>query len=120
MIIDSDETYLKAAINSYEHPFTVSEEEFLSDLRRVTYLKNLINRYALNKSDLKDRLILNHIVILGNCFSPSMAIQLIRYKCGSSADTFLFYMGLVDVVDNLDFKLLDYLEKTHGTRQTPA
>lgn len=118
MIIYSEETYFRAALNSYANPFTVSVEEFSSDLRRVTYLKNLLRRYALNKSDLNDRLILNHIVILGNCFTPKTAINLIRYKCGSDADTFLFYMGLVDTVENLDFTLLDYLEKTHGTRQT--
>jgi hypothetical protein len=118
MIINSDETFFRAALNNYVNPFTVSVEEFSSDLRKVTYLKNLINRYAADKTDLKDRLILNHIVILGNCFTPKIAISLIKYKCGSSADTFLFYLGLIESAENLDFSLLDYLEKTHGTRQT--
>jgi hypothetical protein len=117
-IIDSEESFFKAALNSYIRPFTVSVEEFSADLKRITYLKNLINRYIIDPSDLKDRLILNHIVILGNCFTPQIAILLIKYKCGNTADTFLFYMGLIDTVEKMDFKLLNFLEKTHGTRQT--
>jgi hypothetical protein len=117
-LIGSDEEYFRAALGSYDNPFAVSAEEFALDLKRVTYLSKLLSRYALNKDDLKDRLILNHIVILGNCFTFKTAIQLIKYKCGSDADTFLYFMGLIESAESLDFKLLDYLEKTHGTRQT--
>lgn len=44
-------------------------EEFYEDLRRIKYIKKLITRYIENK-ELKERLILNHIIVLNNVFGP--------------------------------------------------
>lgn len=48
----------------------VSAEEFYDDLKRFQYLKRLFRRYE-DMDDLKIRLILNHVIVLYNCFGPA-------------------------------------------------
>lgn len=66
-MILSDETFMLYAAKYYDNPQCTSMEEFEDDLKRFQYLKRLFNRYY-NTGELKDRLILNHIIILYNCF----------------------------------------------------
>ena len=50
----------------YDNSKYASTEEFYEDLSRIKYIKKLITRYT-QDNDLKERLILNHIIILNNC-----------------------------------------------------
>ena len=43
-------------------------DEFLEDLDRIKYIKKLLTRYE-DTGELKERLILNHIITLHNCFN---------------------------------------------------
>lgn len=63
----TDDTFLIYAAKHYDNPQCTSEEEFKGDLKRIQYLKRLFNRYE-NTGELKERLILNHIIVLYNCF----------------------------------------------------
>lgn len=49
-----------------------STEEFLEDLDRIKYIKKLITRYV-ETGELKDRLLLNHIITLHNVFGVHLA-----------------------------------------------
>jgi hypothetical protein len=49
-----------------------STEEFMEDLDRIKYIKKLITRYT-ETGELKERLILNHIITLHNCFNEHLA-----------------------------------------------
>ena len=49
-----------------------STTEFIEDLDRIKYIKKLITRY-LDTGELKERLILNHIITLHNCFGDQLA-----------------------------------------------
>ncbi len=51
----------------YDNPQCLDIEEFYSDLNRIKYLKRLFRRY-LTSGELKERLVLNHIIILYNVF----------------------------------------------------
>jgi len=63
----TDETFLIYAAKHYDNPQCSSYEEFEEDLKRIQYLKRLFNRYEAS-GELKERLILNHIIVLYNCF----------------------------------------------------
>lgn len=63
----TDETFLIYAAKHYDNPQCSSYEEFEEDLKRIQYLKRLFNRYE-STGELKERLILNHIIVLYNCF----------------------------------------------------
>ena len=67
------------AAKGYENPNCVSIDEFAEDFNRLRYIKRLVRRYAQN-GELKERLILNHLVILYNTFDNTTCTRLIFYK----------------------------------------
>ena len=67
------------AAKGYENPNCVSIEEFVEDFNRLRYVKRLIRRYAQN-GELKERLILNHLVILYNTFDNTICTRMIFFK----------------------------------------
>lgn len=69
-MILSEDTFLLYAAKYYDNPQCSSYEEFEEDLKRFQYLKRLFNRYD-NTGELKERLILNHIIVLYNCFGKN-------------------------------------------------
>jgi hypothetical protein len=63
----------------YDNSKYASTEEFYEDLSRIKYIKKLITRYT-QDNDLKERLILNHIIILNNCFGPEALNKILYLK----------------------------------------
>lgn len=63
----NDNTFLLLAMHHYDNPQCVNIAEFEEDLKRFGYLKKLLFRYK-EYGDLKERLILNHIIVLYNLF----------------------------------------------------
>ena len=51
------------AMRHYDNPQADGEEEFYEDIKRFKYLKRLFKKYY-ETGTLKERLILNHIIIL--------------------------------------------------------
>jgi hypothetical protein len=66
----NDSNFLLYAAKSYDIKKSASAEEFYEELKRFQYLKRLLKRYD-ESGDLKIRLILNHIIVLYNCFGPN-------------------------------------------------
>jgi hypothetical protein len=73
------DTWLLYAQQNYDNPTFAKEQEFLDDLKRFKYLKRLFRRYTLT-SEIKVRLIVNHIVVLQNVFGVEAACVLLLYK----------------------------------------
>lgn len=63
----TDDNFLIYCAKIYDNPQMASSEEFLEDLERIKYIKKLLTRY-IESNELKERLILNHIITLHNCF----------------------------------------------------
>ena len=72
----TEETFLLYAAKHYDNPQLQSEEEFYDDLKKFKYIKRLFNKYA-ETGELKERLILNHIVVLANVFWPEASVNLL-------------------------------------------
>ena len=53
--------------------------EFEGDLKRIKYIKRLIKRYRIT-GDLKERLILNHIIVLSNVFGTEACVRMLFFK----------------------------------------
>lgn len=62
----TDENFILFAAKVYDRPGAVMSE-FEEDLNRILYLKRLLTKYYLT-GVLKDRLVMNHIIILYNVF----------------------------------------------------
>lgn len=69
MIHLRESTFLIYAAKYYDNPHCSDEAEFEEDLKRFQYLRKLFGRYR-QDADLKERLILNHLIIIYNMFGP--------------------------------------------------
>jgi hypothetical protein len=68
----TDDNFLVYCAKVYDNPGMQSSAEFLEDLNRVRYIKKLLTRYE-ETGELKERLILNHLITLHNCFGAHLA-----------------------------------------------
>jgi hypothetical protein len=87
--------FLVYAMHHYDNPQCHSVAEFEEDLKKILYLKKLLSRYK-NNNELRERLILNHIIVLYNIFGEA-ATNILFYKveesCWDVLVTFLVYLG---------------------------
>ena len=67
------------ALKNYDNPQCEGEKEFEDDLKRFKYIKRLLRRYY-DTGVLKERLLLNHLIVLNNVFSAEAATTLLLYK----------------------------------------
>ena len=74
----NDDNFMIYAMKAYNSPHCIVSE-FESDIKRTKYLKRLFRRYKVTKS-LKERLILNHIILLNNVFGPEATARILFYK----------------------------------------
>jgi hypothetical protein len=91
------DTWLLYAQQNYDNPTFTKEQEFLDDLKRFKYLKRLFRRYTLT-SEIKVRLIVNHIVVLQNVFGVEAACVLLLYKIDEQ-----YWPILKTVLNHLDY-----------------
>jgi hypothetical protein len=86
--------FLVYAMHHYDNPQCHSLTEFEEDIKKFLYLKKLLSRYK-NNGELRERLILNHIIVLYNIFSEAttrMLFYKIDESCWDSLVTFLVYL----------------------------
>jgi hypothetical protein len=79
-MIDSlnDDNFLIFAMKAYDSPNTILSE-FEEDLKRIKYVKRLIKRYK-STGELKERLILNHLIVLSNVFGTKQSVRMLFFK----------------------------------------
>lgn len=65
-------------MNCYDNPSCHDISEFEEDLKRFQYLRRLFNRYK-QFGDLRERLVLNHLIILYNTFGTN-ATNMLFFK----------------------------------------
>jgi len=91
----NEDNFLVFAMHHYDNPQCHSVQEFEEDLKKFLYLKKLFSRYK-NNGELRERLILNHIIVLYNIFGDAATNMLFHKIDESSWDsliTFLVYLG---------------------------
>ena len=96
--------FLLYAARHYDNPQCYDTIEFYDDLKRIKYIKRLINRYV-EEGDLKERLILNHIIILNNVFGPHATVKMLFLKCKGlepQVKSFLMFLNILpEKVENI-------------------
>ena len=63
----TESTFLLYAMKHYDNPQCTDMSEFEEDMKRFQYLRKLFSRYK-QDNDLKERLILNHLIVIYNVF----------------------------------------------------
>ena len=100
-----DETnFLLYAAKHYDNAQCYDTVEFYDDLKRFKYIKRLFNRYA-EEGDLKERLILNHIIVLNNVFGPEATSKMLFLKCKGLEEylkPFLLFLNILpEKIENI-------------------
>ena len=67
------------AIQHYHNPSCEGMDEFNDDMKRFKYIKRLFRKYK-DTGILKERLLLNHIIILNNLFGAEASSTLLFFK----------------------------------------
>lgn len=90
------DNYIMFAMKNYTNPACLGIEEFHEDMNRLKYLKKLFQGY-LNNGVLKERLILNHIIILQNVLGIEPAARILFFRLPPSVHsvlkTFLVFLN---------------------------
>jgi hypothetical protein len=100
MIFDdlNEKNFLLYAMKEYNNPQCTEIEEFNDDLKKIKYIKRLLNQYV-SEGVLKERLLLNHIIIFYNVFPPAAATRILFFKIEERfwpiLKPFLFYLKLI-------------------------
>ena len=75
----TEENFTMFAVKNYDNPSCNGMDEFLDDLKRFKYIKRLLRKHNVGK-ELKERLILNHIIVLGNLFGIEATTKMLFFK----------------------------------------
>ena len=108
MVFDdlNEKNFLLYAMKEYDNPQCVQVEEFYDDLKKVKYIKRLLNQY-LNEGILKERLLLNHIIVFYNVFPVRSATRMLFLKIEEEfwpiLKTFLVYLSYMpEIIDSIN------------------
>ena len=86
------------AIKYYDNPQCEGEREFHDDMKRFKYIKRLLRKHK-ETGVLKERLLLNHIIILNNLFGPEACVTLLLFKIQreywGTLKSFLLFLNLI-------------------------
>ena len=109
----NDDTFLMYAIKNYDNPACSGMQEFQNDLKTFKYLTRLFRRYT-NKDVLKERLIINHLIVFYNVFEINAATNMLFYRIDEEfwpiLKTFLIFLGYlaldVDKIENVNISAI--------------
>jgi hypothetical protein len=102
----TQDNFLLFVMKHYDNPSCKDMEEFMEDLERVKYIKRLLNKFE-KKDSLKERLILNHIIILNNVFGAEACARILFFRLEpeyhSCLKSFLKYLQILPIkIPDLD------------------
>ena len=112
MIFDdiTDDNFLMFAMKEYNDIQCTDIEEFYDDLKKIKYIKRLFNIYK-NTGQLKERLILNHLIVFYNVFPLQSGTRILFYKIEKSfwpmLKTFLIFLDrMPETIDSIRGKTI--------------
>jgi len=75
----TNKNFLIYAMKYYDNPHCQGITEFHEDLDRIKHIKRLFRRYR-DKKELRERLIVNHILTFTNCFSVQAGVRMLFFR----------------------------------------
>ena len=113
----NDDNFVMYCIKHYDSPDCSGLAEFYDDLKRIKYIKRLFIKYR-ESGELRERLILNHLVVLNNLFGVESASKILMFKIDKKhwdiLRTFFLYLNMdTEAVEDTPFDqtIVDALRK---------
>jgi len=102
------------AIKHYDNPQCEGETEFNDDMKRFKYIKRLLRKYN-ETGELKERLILNHMIVINNVFGADAASTLLLFKIEPELwnvlKTFMVFLNMLPSGEIEDVKEVEEIKK---------
>lgn len=110
----TEENFLNFCKDCYFNPECSGKNEFIDDLKRIKYIKRLIQKIHKNKTlkSIRERLILNHLIVLRNVFGDENACRILFFKLEpklhSYLKSFLVYLKFnIKSLPETNYKMLN-------------
>jgi hypothetical protein len=101
----NDGNFLIYAAKHYDRPH-ILQSEFEDDLKRIKYVKRLLRKYR-QTGEFKERLVLNHVIILSNVFGVEATTNMLFFKVDQEdyplLKTILIYLNYMPSRLNVTF-----------------
>ena len=101
----NDGNFLIYAAKHYDRPH-ILQLEFEDDLKRIKYVKRLLRKYR-QTDEFKERLVLNHVIILSNVFGVEATTNMLFFKVDQEdyplLKTILIYLNYMPSRLNVTF-----------------
>jgi hypothetical protein len=101
----NDGNFLIYAAKCYDRPH-ILQSEFEDDLKRIKYVKRLLRKYR-QTGEFKERLVLNHVIILSNVFGVEATTNMLFFKVDQEdyplLKTILIYLNYMPSRLNVTF-----------------
>ena len=104
----TESTFLLYAMKHYDNPQCTDMSEFEEDMKRFQYLRKLFSRYK-QDNDLKERLILNHLIVIYNVFGVDATNMLFLklHEFHSYLKPFVEYLNYMPQILQYDEKIIN-------------
>ncbi len=104
----TESTFLLYAMKYYDNPQCTDMSEFEEDMKRFQYLRKLFSRYR-QDNDLKERLILNHMIVIYNVFGVDATNMLFLklHEFHSYLKPFVEYLNYMPQILQYDEKIIN-------------
>jgi hypothetical protein len=93
----TNENIMLYLVKAYDKPNCIMSE-FNDDMKRFNYLKRLFQRYR-KYDELREQLVLNHLVVLYNVFGPEVASRALFFKVSkedySALKTYMLFLNMM-------------------------
>ena len=97
----TEENLLLYAAKNYDNPLGASSEDFYEDLKRIKYIKRLVNRY-IGYGELSERLVLNHLIVIFNVFDIKPSLRMLEFHIDKKywyiLKPFLIYLNYINLI----------------------
>ena len=111
--------FLLFAIQNYDNPHCLTEDDFNEDLKKFKYVKRWLKKYH-ETGDMNSHLLLNHIIVIFNCWNDA-AIPMFFYKTETTSwpylKSFFLYLNRIPLFPHTelhdiqeDIEILNRLE----------
>lgn len=91
----NNENFIIYAMKAYDRPNCLMSE-FKEDMKKFNYLKRLFHKYR-KAGELREQLVLNHLVVIYNVFGPEPATRMLFYRMAkedySALKTYLIFLN---------------------------
>ena len=94
----TNDNIIMFAIKHYDNPQCEGDREFYDDMKRFKYIKRLLRKHK-DTGILKERLLLNHIIVLNNLFGTEACVTLLLLKIQKeyweTLKSFLLFLNII-------------------------